>query len=69
VSSSMWMWIVMEKHYTGCQHSMPSEWLYIVFLAFQNTFLTLLWPLVAWIPPSAPLSGPRKPFFGQTVFV
>jgi hypothetical protein len=33
---------------------------YFFFLVFCSTLLTILWSLVAWIPPSARLSCPRK---------
>jgi hypothetical protein len=56
--------IFRKEHYeyTVCQHSTP----FVLngstqfFLVFSNTLLTLLWSLVAWIPPSALLSCPRK---------
>jgi hypothetical protein len=63
MSSCVWMCIVMEKHYTGCQYSSPfvqNGWPCAVFLVFPNTLLMLLWSRVAWIPPSAHLSSPRK---------
>jgi hypothetical protein len=53
---------VMEEHYTGCQQSTP----FVLngptqfFLVFPNTFLTLLWSLVALIPPSALFSCPVR---------
>jgi hypothetical protein len=61
-SSCMQMRIVMEEHYTRCQHSTPlvlNGQHYAGFLVFCNTLLTL-WSLVAWIPPSALLYCPRK---------
>jgi hypothetical protein len=50
--------IVMEAHCTF--HAFRSEWRGAVIYVFRNTLLTLLWSLVAWIPPSALLSCPRK---------
>jgi hypothetical protein len=44
--------------YMRTHHAYCSEWLYTVFLS-GNTLLTL-WSPVAWIPPSALLSCPRK---------
>jgi hypothetical protein len=44
-----------------CQHPTPfalNGWPYSFILACHNTFLTLLWSLVAWIPPSAFFSCP-----------
>jgi hypothetical protein len=61
VSSCMRTCIIMEEHYTMCHRSMPfvlDGWPYAVLLAFHNTLQTLLWSLVAWIPPSALLSCP-----------
>jgi hypothetical protein len=37
-----------------------SKWPCAVILVFCSTLLTLLWSLVAWIPPSALLFSPRK---------
>jgi hypothetical protein len=62
MSSCTRMHTVMKEHYTVCQHSMP----FVLngptqfFLVFRSTLPTLLWSLVAWIPPSALLSYPRK---------
>jgi hypothetical protein len=44
----MWMHIVIEEHYTGCQHSTPFVLNASVqfFLVFCSTPLTLLWFLV-----------------------
>jgi hypothetical protein len=73
--------LYVEAHYYGgALHRMEafctfsSEWPYVVFffLLFHNTLVTLLWSLVAWLPPSALLSCPRKQFtsaFWQTTFV
>jgi hypothetical protein len=53
--------IVMEKHYTVCQHSTPFVLNgYAHFFVFRNILLTLLWFFVARIPPSSLFSCPRK---------
>jgi hypothetical protein len=71
----MRMRIVMEEHYTEGQHStlfVLNGRPYAVFLVFRNIFLTTLWPIVAWILPSALLSCPSKQLplaFWQKTFV
>jgi hypothetical protein len=60
-SSCMQMCIIMELHYTRCQHYTPfvlNGQHCAVFLVFHNTLLTLLWSFVTRIPPSALLSCP-----------
>jgi hypothetical protein len=53
--------IIMEEHYTGCQHStIWFEWPYSVVLVLRNTFLKVLVSLVTWIAPSALLACFRK---------
>jgi hypothetical protein len=54
--------VIMEEHYTGCQHSASCDLNSSVqfFYCFYSTLLTLLWSLIAWIAPSAVLSCPRK---------
>jgi hypothetical protein len=47
------------KPYVSIPHLLFWMALYSL-LVFRNTLLTLLWPLIAWIPPSAFLSCPRK---------
>jgi hypothetical protein len=43
-SSCIRMRIVMEVHYTRCQHSTPLFWMALrSILVFHNTFVTLLW--------------------------
>jgi uncharacterized membrane protein len=40
-SSCIWTCIVMEKHYTGCQHSMTSFWM--ILSSFLLCFAIHLW--------------------------
>jgi hypothetical protein len=61
-SSCMRTSIIMKEHYTEYQHSTPfvlNGRPYAVLLVFRNEILTLLWSLVACIPPSAlfPVAG------------
>jgi hypothetical protein len=53
--------IVMKELYAECQHSMSFLWMTVRrYILFRNTLLTLLWSIVAWIPPSALLSSAKK---------
>jgi hypothetical protein len=48
-------------HHMSAFHTFCSEWPYTVFLTVSQVIrLTLLCSHAAWIPPSAPLSCPRK---------
>jgi hypothetical protein len=47
-------------HQMSTFHAFCSEWPYAVSMGFQNTFMMFSWSLVAWLPPSALLSCPRK---------
>jgi hypothetical protein len=49
-------WVLLKSTFAFC-----SEWPYWIFLVFHITLLTLLWSLVAWIPPSTLLYCTRKP--------
>jgi hypothetical protein len=57
--------IVMEEHYTGCQHSIPFVWMALCsFLVFRNTLLTLLWFFAAWpLPASTSTSSSSSSVF------
>jgi hypothetical protein len=67
-----WCWSASQLHADAHHHGGALHWHYSIthllfwmagpkqFLVFHNTLLTLLWFLVAWIPPSALLFSPRK---------
>jgi hypothetical protein len=62
-SGSMQTYIVIEEHYTGCQHFTPfflNGPMPFFFLVFCNTLVMLLWSHVVWIPPSAYFSVPEN---------
>jgi hypothetical protein len=54
--------ILLEEHYTGCQHSTS-----FVCIVFHNILSTLLWSLVAWIAPWVLHSRPKKQFSEKRV--